>query len=227
MVSTTDGNDFLEQYEGTDVNNLINTLRLNDDNNEIATLKYSPYMDLNTIKKHLHENENLFTVFSLNAECINAKFAELHVLIDDLNAEHCTFCAICIQETWLNDNDDASMYSIPGYNMIHQGKICCGHGGLIIYLNDKYIHTVRKDIYKDSTVWEGLFIDIGGETVSKKITLGNIYKPPKNNNNNPNITTFINEFSPLLHTLSHEDCYSILAGNCNMDLLKLNGKKTI
>ena len=113
----------------------------------------------------------------MNAQCINAKFAELHVLIDDLNAEHCTFGAICIQETWLNDNDDASMYNIPGYNMIHQGKICCGHGGLIIYLNDKYTHTVRKDLCKDSTVWEGLFIDISAETVSKKITLGNIYKP--------------------------------------------------
>ena len=123
---------------------------------------------------------------------------------------------------WLNYNDDASMYNIPGYNMIHQGNICCGHGGLIIYLNDKYTHTVRKDLYKDSTVWEGLFINISGETVSKKITLGNIYKPPKNNNNNPNITTFINEFSPLLHTLSHENCYSILAGDFNMDLLKLN-----
>ena len=50
MVSTTDGNDCIEQYGGTDVNNLINTLRINDDNNEISTLKYSPYMDLNTIK---------------------------------------------------------------------------------------------------------------------------------------------------------------------------------
>ena len=59
------------------------------------------------------------------------------------------------------------MYNIPGYNMIHQGKICCGHGGLIIYLNDKYTPTVRKDLYKDSTVWKGLFIDISGETVSK------------------------------------------------------------
>ena len=161
MVSTTDGNDFLEQYGGTDVNNLINTVRINDDNIEISTLKYSPCMDLNTIK-------NICTKTKTYAQCINAKFAELHVLIDDLNAENCTFGAICIQETWLNDNDDASMYNLPGYNMIHQGKICCGHDGLIIYLNDKYTHTVRKDLYKDSTVWEGLFIDISGETVSKK-----------------------------------------------------------
>ena len=225
MVSTTDGNYFLEQYGGTDFNNLINTLRIHDDNNEIATLKYSPYMDLNTIKKQLHENKNLFTVFSLNAQCINAKFAEIHVLIDDLIAENCTFGAICIQETWLNDNDDVTMYNLPGYNMINQGKVCCGHGGLIIYLNDTYTHTVRKYLYKDSTLWEGLFIDISGETIFQKNTLGNIYKPPKNNNNNPNITSFINAFSPLLHTLSHENSYSILAGDFNMDLLKLNERE--
>ena len=66
------------------------------------------------------------------------------------------------------------------------------------------------------------FIDISGETVAQKITLGNIYKPPKNNNSNTNITSFINEFSPVVHTLSHENFYSILAGDFNMDLLKLN-----
>ena len=77
-----------------------------------------------------------------------------------------------------------------------------------MYLNDKHTYTVRKDIYKDLPVWEGLFIDI--------------YKPPKNNNNNPNITSFSNAFSPLLHTLSHENSYTIFAGDFNMGLLKLN-----
>ena len=115
----------------------------------------------------------------MNAQSLNATFAEIHVLIDDLNAENCTFGSICIQETWLNDNDDVSMYNLPGYNMIHQGKVCCGHGGLITYLNDKYTYTVRKDLYKDSTVWERLFIDISGQTVSQTITLGNIYKPQR------------------------------------------------
>ena len=86
----------------------------------------------------------------------------------DLNTENCTFGAICIQETWLNDNDDVSMYNLPGYNMIHQGNVCRGHGGLIIYQNDKYTHTVSKDLYKDSTVWEGISIDISRETVSQK-----------------------------------------------------------
>ncbi len=66
MVSTTDGNDFLEQYGGTDVNNLINTLRIYDDNNEISTLKYSPYMDLNTIKTSARKQK---LIHSLLIEC--------------------------------------------------------------------------------------------------------------------------------------------------------------
>ena len=74
-------------YGGTGVNNLINTLRINDDNNEISTLKYSPYMDLNTINNICTKTKNLFTVFSLNAQCLKAKLAEIHVLIDDLNAK--------------------------------------------------------------------------------------------------------------------------------------------
>ena len=69
------------------------------------------------------------------------------------------------------------------------------------------------------------FVKISGETISQTITLGNIYNPPKNNNNNPNIASFINEFSHLLHTLSHENSYSILAGDFNMDLLKLNERE--
>ena len=84
----------------------------------------------------------------------------MHVLMGDLNAENCTFDAICIQETWLNEDDDVSVYNIHWFNMIHQGKICCGHGGSIIYLNDKYTHTVRKYIYKETTVWERIFIDL-------------------------------------------------------------------
>ena len=70
MVSTTDGNDFLEQYGGTDVNNLINTLRINDDNNEVATLKCSPYMHLSTIKTSA-QKQNL--IHSPLIECTMSK----------------------------------------------------------------------------------------------------------------------------------------------------------
>ena len=114
---------------------------------------------------------------------------------------------------------------MPAYNIIHKGKICCGHGGLVIYLNNRYTHKLRSDLYKDSTIWEGLFIDIAGENIINKITLGNIYKPPKDNSNNQNISCFIDEITPSLHTLSKENSYSILVGDFNIDLLKLNERQ--
>ena len=169
-------------------------------------------MDLNTVKSHLQNNRNNFAVFTLNVQSLNSKFSEIQSLISDLNKDNLLFDAICFQETWLHTNDDVGIFHLPAYNIIHKGKICCGHGGLVIYLNNRYTHTLRSDLYKDSTIWEGLFIDITGENIINKITLGNIYKPPKDNSNNQNISCFIDEITPSLHTLSKENSYYILVG---------------
>ena len=101
--------------------------------------------------------------------------------------------------------------------------MCCGHGGLIIYLYKDFTYNVRNDLYQTSDIWEGLFIDITGQSILNKLTLGNIYKPPKNNNNNTKyIADFISEITPILHTLTQENSYAILVGDFNIDLLKLN-----
>ena len=47
--------------------------------------------------------------------------------------------------------------------------------------------------YSSSAFWEGLFIDISGGNFSKHITLGNIYRPPKLNNNDLRINAELNE----------------------------------
>ena len=137
MVDTTASADVLNPYGGTQVNNLINILRSNDDN-DIATLKFSPYMDLNTVKSYLQNNRNNFTVFTLNVQSLNSKFSEIQSLISDLSKDNLLFDAICFQETWLHTNDDVGIFHLPAYNIIHKGKICCGHGGLVIYLNNRY-----------------------------------------------------------------------------------------
>ena len=78
--------------------------------------------------------------------------------------------------------DDVIFLQIPNYNIIHHGKTCSGHGGLIIYLLENYSWKVRQ-LHEQSDTCEGLFIDIYGDNLSKHITLGNIYRPPKCNNN--------------------------------------------
>ena len=69
-----------------------------------------------------------------NIQSINAKFDFLSALVKDLSAKGIGFSAICLQECWLSKEDDVNFFQIPNYNIIHQGKTCSGHGGLIIII---------------------------------------------------------------------------------------------
>ena len=57
------------------------------------------------------------------------------------------------------------------------------------------------------------------------IIIGNIYKPPKNNNNNDNIQQFMNELDPVLTKLDSDNKHILLAGNSNINLLKINERE--
>ena len=68
--------------------------------------------------------------------------------------------------------------------------------------------------------WEGLIVQINGGNLSKSITIGNIYRPPRTSNDNLN--AFIKEFSSIVSLLKH-NCKNtvIIAGDFNINLLKL------
>ena len=82
-------------------------------------------------------------------------------------------------------------------------------------------------MYDSSDFWEGLFIDISGANLSKHITLGNIYRPPKLNKNDLSISTFIDEFAPILSKLGNEKSETIITGDFNIYLLKVNDGLTV
>ena len=56
------------------------------------------------------------------------------------------------------------------------------------------------------------------------MVLGNIYKPPRNNNDNSNIDRFIRELHPKLELLDKSGCDLALAGDFNINLLHLNDR---
>ena len=112
-----------------------------------------------------------------------------------------------------------SIIQLPDYLLIQQSKICCGHGGLIIYLHNTLSYELRH-IYTRSDTWEGLFIDITSDNFVNKITLGNTYRPPKDNNNNTNIETFINELAPLINRFGKEKTTNIIVGDFNVCCLQ-------
>ena len=76
-----------------------------------------------------------------------------------------------------------------------------------------------------SDIWEGLFVDISRPELTKNIIISNIYRPPKFNNNNTTIRNFIDEITPVLNNLQSKSCDVVLAGDFNIDLLKINERE--
>ena len=100
--------------------------------------KFSRFIDMSDIKSVFKQSLSNFHILSLNVQSINAKFDNLFPIINNLSVSGLYFGEICLQETWLSSNADMSMFHIPGYKLIHQGFLCNKHGGLIVYINEKY-----------------------------------------------------------------------------------------
>ena len=54
------------------------------------------------------------------------------------------------------------------------------------------------------------------------LTIGNIYRPAHDNNNNVNIQQFISELYHIIEILQSENTYTAIAGDFNINLLKIS-----
>ena len=93
------------------------------------------------------------------------------------------------------------------------------HGGLAIYVNSMFNYT-SLSLFNRSNIWEGQFLEISKHDFNKKIIIGNLYRPPRDINNN--YQTFINEFNTMLTSLDRSNSEIILACDCNINLLKIH-----
>ena len=150
-----------------------------------------------------------FVIATLNIQSTNAKFDNQYTIMNNFSASGQYFSAICLQETRLTSDADMPLFEIPDYKLIRQGSRCTSNGGLIIYLHEKYCYEVRN-LYSNSDIWEGLFIDVTGHNLRKRLTIVNIYRPPGDNDNNKNIETFINEMSPIIDKLKKENSFAAI-----------------
>ena len=208
-------------YGGVDKNNLLKVLIQNDIDNIDSSVVFSPYYTPDTAVTVLSEYSDSFTILTLNCQSLNAKFDELMLLIHRLEENHFEFSAICLQETWLREDSDLSMYLINNYHCISQGKSCSEHGGLLIYLHSDYNYELYT-LPNKPLIWECLFIKICSNINSKHIYLGNIYRPPKDNYSRVNMQQFIDEFSHILSELNKSRSTIIITGDFNLDLLKMH-----
>ena len=222
MDNTLD--EILENFGGSGANDLTNIYNTDNDENEPASIVHSPYYSIADMQYSLKEFDSDFTILSLNAQSINAKISEIQILMHQLSESSLDIGAVCIQETWVPTNGDTSQLQLDGFKLIQQGYSTTTHGGLFIYVNSKYTSSEFISI-KESTVCEALFVKLSGADLPKDIIVGNVYKPPHNNNNYNNINVFISEMRPVLDQLNASKLEVLCAGDFNIDLLKINEKE--
>ena len=79
------------------------------------------------------------------------------------------------------------------------------------------------NISQRSDISEALFVDITSTNFEKHIIIGNIYKPPKDNNKNANIQAFSSELIQIVQSLDKNKTV-ILCGDFNINLLQINSR---
>ena len=96
----------------------------------------------------------------------------------------------------------------------------------MIYLSDQFSYRIKNVIVR-SDLWDGQFIDVHGENLRGKLTIGNIYRPPRFNNNNSTFKQFLSELDPVLSSITKDNTNVIITGYFNIDLLQINDRVEI
>ena len=81
-----------------------------DDTGEPLLFQNSPYYENSEFIDLLSEKYDIFSVYSLNCQSINAKFELLKSYIEIYNSNEHKISAICLQETWLAADSDTSLF---------------------------------------------------------------------------------------------------------------------
>ena len=206
------------------VNNDPNNADDDDNDDEMDTMSYSPYYLPSRLPNNLINTKSSFGILSLNAGSLSAKFNSLQTLLELLSTQNIHFPVICIQESWISDDSMLQLLQLEGYNAFHVNATSSTHGGVITYVQDTYDVTI-KTLVNTSNLWDGLFLEIKHENLKNKIIVGNIYKPPKDNNNCDNINGFVSELEPILSELSNTNSEVLICGDYNINLLKTNSEQ--
>ena len=186
-------------------------------------IRHSPYYVPSNLPSDLANKDNSFSVLSLNAQSLFAKINELQAILDLYSSQRIHFPVICIQETWITDESKLPLVSLEGYECFYVKPTSSSHGGFITYVDNEFDVSVTKKI-DNSTVWEGLFLELTHRSLNDKIIVGNIYKPPRDNNNPTNINVFMTELEPIIQELSSSNTEVLICGDYNINLLKLTGE---
>ena len=208
---------------GHDTISLLHTI--NDDTNEHEyNIEQSYYYDDNELITSLETAISPVTIMTLNCCSLAANHDSILILIEKMARMNCYIDILCLQETWLSEHSDYKQYNIDGYDLFYQPAVCSSHTGLITYVRSTLQATplsLRQHV-TGNIIWESLILEITLNN-KKKLIVGNIYRPPREDNNN--LSTFIDEFADLISSINRYNYPTYLCGDYNINLIKMNERR--
>ena len=177
------------------------------------------YYDVAKFIKLLQNNPTSFKGFHLNIASLQFHFSELQQLI---KSTQCEFDFIGITETKIRSGiKPITSIDLPGYTY-QDTPTLANKGGTLLYISDRYNYIPRKDLQINVPGQvESTFVELVLPNEKNK-TLGVIYK-----HHTISQQDFISLLNPLLIKLKRENKPTILMGDFNMDLLKINKEPLI
>lgn len=213
--------------ESSLINILDSEYNCQDDNDNMPTLlKNSPYYDNENAIDILKNKQNAISILSLNCQSLPAKFDQIKIYLRNFEIAHCPFTIMALQETWLSNNHDVSLFQLDGYNLLYRPCSSSTHGGVAIYLRGNIEYKVLS-ISSNSNIWDGLFVEIiiNNENVNRKVIIANIYRPPRETIEN--YETFVNEIENIISINLNSYKEIVITGDFNIDLLKVGNSTSV
>ena len=87
------------------------------------------------------------------------KVNELQIIAEEINNN--ALSVICLQESWLKENSDFSLYNLANYKLINQFRTeCSDHGGLMTYIHDRFDVSPPIQILESVSGWEYVCVEV-------------------------------------------------------------------
>ena len=160
-------------------------------------------------------NRNSLSILHMNIRSISKNYDNFVASLDSINLK---FDVIAISESWLKDST-ADIY-FPGYSSYHSTRPSRSGGGTALYIKNHLLSSLIIGTTVNNDDIECVFAEIRHN--NGKVVVGSIYRPPSGN-----VSIFQNELCSKLSMINSSTNETVLCGDYNLDLLKINSNANI
>ena len=199
-----------------------------------ATMARSSYQDVHSLAGKLKTKPNSLSVLSLNVQGFNSKYNLLLATLEELRLAGTPISIVALQECYFannkkyidNDVVDLSGYVFPCYNVVPPQPSKLGRtGGLTFLIHEDFQYKKRDPLCIQEDNWEALFIDVTADFMKKPVTIGNIYRPGRNDQQK--IQKFRTQLNQIIKKMGTPGKYQLLVGDINFNLLNIDASPMI